>query len=67
MHWTPIFTFGRLSAMIEIEAHYAIATSSDAARMIRRPAVDDLDKTTELMDLLTHIVLVQHDQIVVDD
>ena len=53
--------------MIAIEARYAIATSSDAARMIRRPAVDDLDKTAELMDLLTHIVLVQHDQLVVDD
>ena len=67
MHRTPIFTFGRLFAMIAIEARYAIATSSDAARMIRRPAVDDLDKTAELMGLLTHIVIVQHDQLVVDD
>ena len=53
--------------MIAIEARYAIATSSYAARMFRRHAVDDLDKTAEFMDLLTHIVLVQHDQLVVDD
>ena len=31
--------------------------------LIRRPAVDDLDKTAEFVDLFTHIVLVQHDQL----
>ena len=44
-----------------------IATSSDAAGTISQPAVDDRAKATGLMDLLTHIVLVPHDQMVVDD